>query len=202
MKKVYKLWFLLMAFAIALESANPYLPSNKNSEFAKNNPYLEKKKKKSHITSTHGKPVPKYQLLPPITAKTPPPPTPKKPRKIIDEDGNIVEEKIEPPKPLTPQELELKDAQLRCYAEDGAWCWKVGMYFFEGKVVKQDYESAFDAFEAGCLKKNGGACYSMGYMYEFGRGDVPYDSKKALDLYLKSCNYGYNLGCEAYRRLR
>lgn len=198
--KIYLLVLCLFLKALA----NPYLPSNKYSEFAKNNPYLEEEKRKSHITSTHGKPVPKYQLLPPVTAKKPKPPdrVKQKPKKIINEDGKVVEEKITPPKEPSPEELELRDAQLRCYAQDGAWCWKVGIYFLEGKVVEQNYENAFDAFDAGCLKKNGGSCYSLGFMYEFGRGDIPYNSKKALESYLKSCNYGYSLGCDAYRRLK
>lgn len=182
--------------------ANPYLPTNKQSEFAKNNPYLEEKKRKAHTTSTQGKSVPKYQLLPPITAKKPPPPQIQKPRKIIDRDGKIIEEKKKPPKQPSPEELELKDAQLRCYAQGGEWCWKVGMYFLEGKFVEQDYQNAFDAFSAGCLKKNGGSCYSVGFMYEFGRGEIPYSQKQALDFYLKSCNYGYSLGCDAYRNLK
>lgn len=192
---------LFCSLVLLFSRINPYLQPN-NPDFAINNPYLEAKKRQKHITSTHGKAVPKYQQLIPITAKKPQPPTPKKPRKIIDEEGNEVEEKIEPPKPKTPQELELRDAQLRCYAQDGAWCWKAGMYFFEGKFVKQDYQSAFEAFEAGCMKKNGGSCYSVGFMYEFGRGDIPYDRKKALDFYLRSCNYGYKVGCDSYRRLR
>lgn len=196
--KIYALILCLILQVIA----NPYLPSNKYSEFAKNNPYLEEEKRKSHITSAQGKSVPRYQLLPPITAKKPRDQVQKKPKKIINEDGEVIEEKITPPTPPSPEELELRDAQLRCYAQDGVWCWKVGIYFLEGKVVEQNYESAFDAFDAGCLKKNGGSCYSIGFMYEFGRGQVPYDSKKALDFYLKSCNYGYNLGCDAYRRLK
>lgn len=197
MPKIFLLFLCLCNLTLA--RINPYLKPN-NPDFAINNPYLDKKK--NHVTSTHGKPVPKYQQLPPITAKKPKPPTAKKPRNIIDDDGNIVQEKIEDPKPKTPQELELRDAQLRCYAQDGAWCWKVGIFYLEGKFVKQDYDLAFEAFEAGCLKKNGGSCYSMGFMYEFGRGDIPYDRKKALDLYLKSCNYGYQTGCDAYRKLK
>lgn len=193
--------YALILFCVVM-GANPYLPSNKNSEFAKNNPYLEEEKRKSHITSTQGKSVPKYQIIPPITAKKPQAPRPQKPRKIINEDGEIVQEKIQAPPPPTPEELELKDAQLRCYAQDGVWCWKTGIYFLEGKIVEQNYETAFDAFDAGCLKKNGGSCYSAGFMYEFGRGNIPKDTRKALELYLKSCNYGYNLGCDAYRRLK
>ncbi|ANV97657.1 hypothetical protein BBW65_02025 [Helicobacter enhydrae] len=160
------------------------------------NPYV---KKRSHETTTHTIPVPKYQLLPPITLKKSKPKP--KYKTIIDEDGKeiLVDENN---KPITREELTILEAKQRCLDEDGAWCWKLGIYYYEGKIVEQDYNKAFEAFEAGCLKKSGGACYNIGFMYEFGRGEVPFDSKKALDFYLKSCNYGYDRGCQAYRAMK
>lgn len=188
MLKGYLLLGVLSALLFGAESQNPYIEASK-------------KKKDPHVTSTHGKPVPRYQLLPPVTAKKPKPKPKPKPKIIIDENGKEVvvqEEEIK----LSPQELELKEAKIKCIDDDGAWCWKVGIYYLEGKIVKQDYDEALKAFEAGCVKKSGGACYNAGYLYEFGRGDIPYDHAKALDYFLKSCNYGYDRGCGAWRDMK
>ena len=77
---------------------------------------------------------------------------------------------------------------------------KVGLLYYTGLGVRQDYSKAFE-FSLKAANKQVEASYlPVAVMYELGQG-VRQDNKKAKDWYGKYCDSGNQLGCDEYRRL-
>ena len=56
--------------------------------------------------------------------------------------------------------------------------------------IKQDYETAFNCFQRAAEKGNAHALYEMGELCLTGKG-VPKDREKAVELYRKAAEQGY-----------
>ncbi|WP_334090510.1 tetratricopeptide repeat protein, partial [Helicobacter typhlonius] len=83
---------------------------------------------------------------------------------------------------------------------DSRGCFILGVLYYEGKGVKQNYNKARELFEKVCELGDEGAlgCMSLGQLYYEGKG-VKQDYIKAIEYTTKSCNMGeigscYNLG--------
>jgi uncharacterized protein len=80
--------------------------------------------------------------------------------------------------------------------ENGAssGCYNLGLMYYNGTNVEQEYFKAAEAFSKACDGGHVNACYNLGYMYQNGFG-VRLDSKKALSLYEKTCDAGLGASC-------
>lgn len=76
--------------------------------------------------------------------------------------------------------------------------------FEAGKNAYQahDYTKAKTLFEVACYKNNNPqACAILAVMYLNGQG-VEKSISKAKELYKKSCDYNFELGCQGYNELQ
>ena len=74
-----------------------------------------------------------------------------------------------------------------CIRED---CRVIGrFYYYAGR-----YREAIPYYEKAIALGNGAAYYSLGVLYETGRG-VRQDYHKAVELYKKACDMGYGFAC-------
>jgi len=80
--------------------------------------------------------------------------------------------------------------------ENGAssGCYNLGLMYYNGTQVEQEYFKAAEAFAKACDDGHDKACYNLAYMYEKGYG-VRLDSNKALSLYEKTCKNGVGASC-------
>ncbi len=63
---------------------------------------------------------------------------------------------------------------------------------------KQDFSKARKYFEKACELKDGGGCFRLGVLYEYGQG-VEKDLTKAAYFYSKACKLGSQEACEALK---
>ena len=80
---------------------------------------------------------------------------------------------------------------------DNIGCTGVGLMYYEGKEVKQDYSKAFKYLKKSCDKKTSIGCRIIGNMYVNGKG-VKQNFGKATEFYKKACNYGDKGACENF----
>lgn len=77
---------------------------------------------------------------------------------------------------------------------------KVGLMYYTGLGVRQDYSKAFEFSLKAANKKIEASYLPVAMMYELGQG-VRQDNKKAKEWYGKYCDSGNQLGCDEYRKL-
>ena len=65
----------------------------------------------------------------------------------------------------------------------------------------QDYFKAKELYEKACIGGYADGCFDLGNMYYYGDG-VKQDKNKALNLFDKSCNLNYQIGCDWYNKVK
>lgn len=86
-----------------------------------------------------------------------------------------------------------------CTLGNGRGCNLVGSYLMYRGEFEQRGEAAA-MFERGCSLQNTDACHELALAYEEGRG-VASDRAKAMELYRRVCDGGWELSCFALKRL-
>ena len=76
----------------------------------------------------------------------------------------------------------------------------LGVMYFVGDGVPQDYAQARSWFEKAAAQGHAMAQFNLGVMYRDGKG-VRQDKRVAKEWYGKACDAGYQPGCNAYRQL-
>ncbi|MFP6124084.1 tetratricopeptide repeat protein [Helicobacter pylori] len=69
------------------------------------------------------------------------------------------------------------------------------------KEWKKTLKKAFALFEKACDLNNGGGCFRLGVLYEFGQG-VEKNLTKVAYFYSKACKLGFQKTCEILKELR
>lgn len=77
----------------------------------------------------------------------------------------------------------------------------LGMLYFKGDSVPQDYPKAQYWLELAALQNNNLAQFQLGSMYARGKG-VPQNDAEALRWFGKSCAAGLTEGCQLYSQLK
>ena len=83
---------------------------------------------------------------------------------------------------------------------DASAQYNLGLMYYHGEGVKQDYLKAKELWEKAAVKGNAEAKNNIGVLYKQGNG-VKQDYKKAKEWYGKACDGGHQLGCDNYKRL-
>jgi TPR repeat protein len=94
----------------------------------------------------------------------------------------------------------LKYYTFSCKAGFPAACYKVGLFYKDGRGAKQSYSQAKRYYKKACtLGERAGAtaCVALGTLYEDGKGGEK-NSTRADQLYLRACNLGNATGCYNY----
>ena len=73
----------------------------------------------------------------------------------------------------------------------------IGSFYFNGRGVEQNDESAFEWCMKAAEKGDKNAQYNVGYFYEKGRGGVDVDLVQAMHWYQKSAAQGFQLAIDA-----
>lgn len=76
--------------------------------------------------------------------------------------------------------------------------YNLGLKYFKGEGVRQDYNKAFDLYQKAANQGYAGAQNNLGLMYSRGNG-VLQNYISAKELFKKSCDNGYQYGCNNYR---
>ena len=79
-------------------------------------------------------------------------------------------------------------------------CYNLGVMYFNGKGVRQDYHKASELWKKACDMKDANACNNLGFLYENGQG-VKQNRSIAKQYYGKACDLGEQLGCNNYKIL-
>ena len=78
--------------------------------------------------------------------------------------------------------------------------YKLGSMYANGQGIRQNYEEAFYWLKKAAAQRNGVALGRIGVAYLTGEG-VEQDKWKAKDYFGRSCEAGFQLGCDMYREL-
>ncbi len=81
-------------------------------------------------------------------------------------------------------------------------CVKLGILYFTGDGVKQNYKKAKKLFVKACKKRNAVACYHLGTIYKRGVDGIERNTKKARMFYAFSCSLGNMQSCEQHELIR
>ena len=94
-------------------------------------------------------------------------------------------------------------ADMKKWAEQGnvEYQLKVGLIYYQGKGVRQDLVLARKMFQKAANKGNARGQGALGFFYEDGLGGLKRNRATAKELYGKTCDKGYQYGCDEYRRL-
>lgn len=87
------------------------------------------------------------------------------------------------------------------YALSESW---LGLKYYTGEGIRQDYKKSFEWLQKAVKhddEPRSEAEAMLGVMYEFGQG-VRRNKEIAKEWYGKSCDNGYQDGCDQYRRLK
>ena len=79
-------------------------------------------------------------------------------------------------------------------------CHNLGVMYYEGRGVRQDYAKAAELYKKACDMKYGGACNNLGVLYNNGQG-VRQNLSTAKQYLGKACDFGEQMGCENYKKL-
>jgi TPR repeat protein len=66
---------------------------------------------------------------------------------------------------------------------------------------KGDYNTAIKIFSKECKDGQPNACYNLAIMYENGEG-VKQDESKIKELFKRTCDLGFDLGCMNYEAIK
>ncbi len=84
----------------------------------------------------------------------------------------------------------------RCGRGEAQSCNDLGLMFYDGREVAQDWERASFYFKEACDKNNSGGCYNLATVYANGSG-VTKDPSFAAEIYEKGCDMGNAPCCYA-----
>ena len=79
-------------------------------------------------------------------------------------------------------------------------CCDLGIMYYNGKGVRQDYNKAQELYKKACDLKSGVACNNLGLLYDRGQG-VRQNRSTAKQYYGKACDLGEQTGCDNYKLL-
>lgn len=79
-------------------------------------------------------------------------------------------------------------------------CFIVGLLYYDGKGVRQDFIKARTYYEKACKTNHAGACNNLGFLYGNGKG-VKQNLSVAKKYYGKACDLGEQMGCDNYKIL-
>lgn len=79
-------------------------------------------------------------------------------------------------------------------------CYNLGVMYYEGKGVRQDYHKAHELYKKACDMEYGIACNNLGYLYGNGQG-VKQNLPTAKQYFGKACDFGNQMGCDNYKTL-
>ncbi|GHS87700.1 hypothetical protein FACS189487_04330 [Campylobacterota bacterium] len=88
----------------------------------------------------------------------------------------------------------IAELEKECKNGNAVSCTELGVLYYEGDDVQQDYAKASELFKKACDQGYAQGCISLGFLYANGDG-VPQDYAKANELYKKVCDKGYAQGC-------
>jgi TPR repeat protein len=86
------------------------------------------------------------------------------------------------------------DYKKACDGGVAEGCFNLGVTYFKGRGVKEDYFAAADWYKKACDGGVAKGCVGLGLLYEYGQG-VKQDYFIAADLYKKACDDGVAGGC-------
>ena len=92
------------------------------------------------------------------------------------------------------------ELERQCNNGDAGSCVDLGILYYDGDDVKQNYNKAMEFFGKACEMGDARGCYNLGLLYYNGVG-VKQDYKKASELYNKACEMGEALGCNNLGKL-
>lgn len=90
--------------------------------------------------------------------------------------------------------------QQACDLNDDISCFSLGVSYYFGKGVKQDYFKAKEYFQKACDLNNGFGFFALGNLYYAGKG-VRQDTKLAKEYFGKACDLKVQVGCDWYSKL-
>ena len=73
-------------------------------------------------------------------------------------------------------------------------CGNLGMFYYNGKGVRQSYEKALLYWGKACNLGNGESCSLAGFVYYYGTV-LKKDLNRAVKLFIKSCESKFGFGC-------
>ncbi|MGX2973403.1 tetratricopeptide repeat protein, partial [Helicobacter sp. T3_23-1059] len=77
-------------------------------------------------------------------------------------------------------------------------CYNLGLMYFNGKGVRQDYHKASELWKKACDMKSGLGCNNLGFLYSKGQG-VRQNHSIAKQYFGKACDLGKQMGCDNYK---
>lgn len=86
-----------------------------------------------------------------------------------------------------------------CAKKNMRACYELGVFYEEGKAVRQDYKEAQKFYAKACKYKLARACYNLGALHE--SGNVTHDLSLAKEFFGKACDLGLQKGCDSYKVL-
>jgi len=76
--------------------------------------------------------------------------------------------------------------------------YSLGVMYYDGQVVIQDYREAFKCFHKAAYQGNALAQYALGFMHDNGKGVIQ-DYQEAVKWYTKAANQDYMPAIEALK---
>ena len=86
------------------------------------------------------------------------------------------------------------ELERQCNNGDTGSCVDLGILYFNGDSVKQDYKKASELYNKACEMGNASGCHNLGLLYFNGDG-VKQDYNKAMEFFGKACDLGHQKGC-------
>lgn len=77
-------------------------------------------------------------------------------------------------------------------------CYNLGLMYYKGEGVRQDYYKAAKLYKKACDMKYGDACNNLGVLYGKGLG-VRQNLSTAKHYFGKACDLGNQVGCDNYK---
>jgi hypothetical protein len=87
------------------------------------------------------------------------------------------------------ENFEISDPRRKAEQGDAEGQYNLGMLYYEGHGVRQDYATARQWWEQAAAQGNAAAQYNLGMLYRKGRG-VPQDDVQARQWYAKAAAQG------------
>ena len=88
-----------------------------------------------------------------------------------------------------------------CDNNEPTACGMLAQQYLNGRGVRQDDVKTTELYKKACDGNVPVYCFNLGHRYKCGEydGNGARNSQKALELYGKACDLGYQPGCESYR---
>lgn len=94
-------------------------------------------------------------------------------------------------------------SDMKKWAEQGNVDYQieVGRIYYEGEGVRQDLVLSRRMFQKAANKGDARGQAMLAYFYEYGLGGLRKNTATAKELFGKTCDKGFQAGCDEYRRL-